>query len=341
MAKGYKDIEKEVFSEEFRDFCEKNVIKYLFKLEKSRKFYLFIIGLIYLICIVYVISLISHFDGSNCNEIIAIWAAVFFTVLIHHILGGGYATCAKEVILPKLLSYVGNIQVIENNNPMRYELQTYVAGLDAIPQFNDFTCNYFLTCSYNYVGFSVSELYLMYEYKYYEPARQKLFNKKQVPLQHEDRNNERTSKDVIFEGFLISFKSFKEFSQNVLILPNGKPCSHLKAKKPNYKRVNFEDPEFEKSFDVYGVDETEARYLITPAFMDRMVQLSKKPFANGLFASFENGMVNVFVPTVKNLFEMSIVKPVTDIESYRRIVLELLSLFSVADTLKIDENAGK
>ncbi len=47
----------------------------------------------------------------------------------------------------------------------------------------------------------------------------------------------------------------------------------------NFKRdelVNLEDPEFEEGFVVYSTDQIEARYILTPSLMQRIVALKKK-----------------------------------------------------------------
>ncbi len=313
MSKSYKDIQKEVFTEGFKKFCRKNIVKDLRGLEKHRKYYLWGIALVYLLGIAFSLY-ISYFIIINEETLdLRIFALpLFIAVSVHCFLVKHYKRQAKKVFLPKLISYIGNLQVIAEENLLRYELQNYVAGLKIIPHFNRFYCDDYLKGNYNEVEFSVAEL----------------------KLAHESGSGKRRRVEIIFQGLLISFKSFKEFRNNVAI----KRDVMLKTSSNN--RIVLEDPEFEKLFDVYGADQIEARYLITPAFMNRMVQLSKKPFAKGLYASFENGMVNIFVPSKKDWFEMPITKPATDIVSYRAIVLELLSLFSIADTLKIDQNIG-
>ncbi|NCO31474.1 DUF3137 domain-containing protein [bacterium] len=49
------------------------------------------------------------------------------------------------------------------------------------------------------------------------------------------------------------------------------------VKKSNNKnRVKLESIEFEKLYDVQCLDQVTSRMIITPAFMDRLVQLSQK-----------------------------------------------------------------
>ena len=52
-----------------------------------------------------------------------------------------------------------------------------------------------------------------------------------------------------------------------------------------FPRVKLESPDFEKQFDVYGNDPVEARYLLTPLLMERILQLDQR-FGEGLTMSF-------------------------------------------------------
>ncbi|MCD7879400.1 MAG: DUF3137 domain-containing protein [Candidatus Gastranaerophilales bacterium] len=104
-------------------------------------------------------------------------------------------------------------------------------------------------------------------------------------------------------------------------------------------RVHLESPEFEKLYDVYSTDQIEARYLITTAFMQRLVDLEKKGF-KGLNISFEQGNVNIAIPSYKDWFEVSLLKSAYDIDNYRSILIEILNLLSIIDSLKLDKNIG-
>jgi hypothetical protein len=44
----------------------------------------------------------------------------------------------------------------------------------------------------------------------------------------------------------------------------------------NRKRIELENVEFEKIFDVYSDDEIEARRLLTPKMMEKLVNFAKK-----------------------------------------------------------------
>ena len=74
----------------------------------------------------------------------------------------------------------------------------------------------------------------------------------------------------------------------------------------NVNRITLEDPEFNKVFTVYGSDEVECRYILTPAMMQRMLDFSSKAESSVHF-SFTRSRMFLFVETGGNyLFKPSL-----------------------------------
>lgn len=65
--------------------------------------------------------------------------------------------------------------------------------------------------------------------------------------------------------------------------------------------IKLEDPEFEKAFVVYGTDQVEARYILTPSLMQRIVAFRKK--SGYINLSFIDSSVFIAIPVRDNLFE--------------------------------------
>ena len=51
-------------------------------------------------------------------------------------------------------------------------------------------------------------------------------------------------------------------------------------------RVKLENPDFEKTFDVYSTDQIEARYLLSPSMMERLLALDRE-FNKNITISFK------------------------------------------------------
>lgn len=68
------------------------------------------------------------------------------------------------------------------------------------------------------------------------------------------------------------------------------------------KLVKLENPEFEKIFAVFSTDQTEARYIITPAIMEALVNIYRQ-YKRKMYLSFTGSRVYVAMSFRKNLFE--------------------------------------
>lgn len=318
MKKNYKQLQREAFSAEFKKFCRKNIQTPMNELEKKRKNHiigLFITALIgaiaegfslYFIYIEYIAENITKHTLTP-----AIMVPFLFVPLCMSIIKK-YKNKAKEIILPKLLSYLGEFEITPSNCIHNYTTD-YIQTLDLLPSFD--VCKYddCFHGTYNDVKLGVSELKL-----------------KEIHYDSKGRRHEH----IVFQGLFVCTSSFKKFNSRTIIKRDGG------ARFAGDKRVHLEDPEFEKYFDVISSDQIEARYLITPAFMNRMVELNRKGIGRTMSVSFENDNINIAIASSKDWFEIPLFKPATEIANYRAILLELISIFSIIDTLKLDQNIG-
>ncbi len=59
--------------------------------------------------------------------------------------------------------------------------------------------------------------------------------------------------------------------------------------------INLEDPEFEKYYIAYGVDQIEARYILSTNLVERIVNFTKK-IGRPLYISFNNSRIYIAIP---------------------------------------------
>jgi hypothetical protein len=71
--------------------------------------------------------------------------------------------------------------------------------------------------------------------------------------------------------------------------------------------VQLENEYFNKNFVTYSTDQIEARYILTPAMMDRISELNERS-ANCVSISFINSSLYIAFPLAKNYFEPPIFK---------------------------------
>jgi hypothetical protein len=103
--------------------------------------------------------------------------------------------------------------------------------------------------------------------------------------------------------------------------------------------VHLVASEFEKAFEVWGTDQVEARYLLHPVMMERLIALEAGLHGKRIRCAFENGNLLVAVEG-GNLFEPGdLFKPLVDPSRARRIVDEIASVVKVMDQVLTAQTA--
>lgn len=97
------------------------------------------------------------------------------------------------------------------------------------------------------------------------------------------------------------------------------------------ERVRLVDSRFEKAFEVWGTDQVEARYLLHPVMIERLIGLESGLHGRRIRCAFEGGDLLVAVEG-GDLFEPGdMFKPLVDPSRARRIVDEIASVVRVMD----------
>lgn len=142
----------------------------------------------------------------------------------------------------------------------------------------------------------------------------------------------------LFDGVIIKFDFNKSFKGNTVILPKAKlpvaPVSSLKLSA-------FEDVNFNKKYDVFTDDEVEARYLISPSFMEKLNNVKMSFHSDKISCSFYENHLLVGIHTKKDLFSLgSLVRPVNDEKQFFQMFEEILSIIQLIDHFKLDQKIG-
>ena len=162
----------------------------------------------------------------------------------------------------------------------------------------------------------------------------------EISLMLETGSDKNKHTSTIFKGIFIKTPSHKKFTGYTIIKRKLINISGPITLADNKPKVKLEDEVFNKYYDVYSDDQVESRYLITTSFMERMINLAKHGVNDNISISFENGNVNIAISSNKNWFEIPILKPATDINNYKYIVFEILTILKIIDSLKLDQNIG-
>ena len=131
----------------------------------------------------------------------------------------------------------------------------------------------------------------------------------EIHSEHKTGPKDRNLLQVIFAGIFFTADFNKYFKTSTVILPDTAEnlfgSFGTELQKMNLSRdrfVKMEDSEFEKLFVVYSEDQTEARYLLSPALMQQITGLRKKTGKN-IYLSFAESRLHIAVRTGGNLFE--------------------------------------
>ena len=127
----------------------------------------------------------------------------------------------------------------------------------------------------------------------------------EAKLIQETRDSEgRTSSKTVFRGFLVRFDFHKNFhGQTVITKDHTFIGNFFTGFGKRGDRVKLEDPDFEDEFEVHSTDQVEARYLLTPRFMERLLSYTNRPGVKKLQLAFKDGSIYMAIKRSKNAFE--------------------------------------
>lgn len=150
----------------------------------------------------------------------------------------------------------------------------------------------------------------------------------------DSKGRTQTRIDQLFKGLVISADFHKSFVGETVILPDWAESSgwswlakkFQSSSRDGNRIVSLENPEFEKLFAVYSSDQVEARYLLSPAMMDRMVKLYHKLSKSAnckIMIRFFNDKMIMAIDWSNNFFEYDFKKTAKEevTETYEELAL--------------------
>ncbi len=147
----------------------------------------------------------------------------------------------------------------------------------------------------------------------------------------------------VFSGLFFVADFHKSFRGRTVLLPDlaerafgvfGRAVQQLR-KVADGSLVTLEDPEFERLFKVYATDPTEARYILTPSLMERIVRLRRNT-GSALRIGFAGERLHLALPLTTNLFELDPTKSAIGEEAMRAWIGELELVMGLVDELDLN-----
>lgn len=154
------------------------------------------------------------------------------------------------------------------------------------------------------------------------------------------KTSKGSKKVTVFAGIILELDMNKNFSAHTFVIKDKGILNRFGGKK-GFERVALEDVVFEKEFEAYSQNQIEARYLLTTAFMERMLKLKELYKGSDIQFSFVNSKVIIAINTGKNMFEpCSLFKSNLQEKQIYQVFEQFITIFSVVDTLKLNQKTG-
>ena len=162
----------------------------------------------------------------------------------------------------------------------------------------------------------------------------------ELNAQYETTDKDGRSRYVsIFNGIFFIADFHKDFVGETIVLPDraeklfgklGTIFQKMNISRPDL--VKLENPDFEKAFVVYGTDQVEARYILTPALMERIMDFQKK--SGKIYLSFLHSKVYIAISLSKNLFEPPLFRSMLNyklVEDYFKYLMLIVNIVEDLD----------
>ena len=140
----------------------------------------------------------------------------------------------------------------------------------------------------------------------------------------------RTYYSTVFRGQLIRMHFPRDFL-GVTVVRRDMGIFNVFGGGLGLKKVGLEDPVFEKAFEVWGSDQVEARYLLHPALMQRLLDLETRMKGQKLRCAFQGGDLLVAIEGGNRFEPGDLFKPLDDPARARRIIDDIASVMRVMD----------
>jgi len=151
----------------------------------------------------------------------------------------------------------------------------------------------------------------------------------------------KTEWHTIFKGIFAHADFNKEIQGRTLVLPDtaeklfGSFGKKLQKMSGRGKLIKMENVEFEKQFVVYGSDQIESRYILTPSMMESMMNIKKK-YKKPIYFSFKGSRVYVAMSFSQDLFEPRIFKSGVNFDDMRQMNEQFSVIQSIVQEMNLN-----
>lgn len=206
-----------------------------------------------------------------------------------------------------------------NYKPEKGFNKGYIQNLGMLNTGDKFNSNDYISGTYKNIKFEQSDIHI---------------EKKE---EDEDENGDKeVAWETIFKGRLMIFEFNKKFKTDVQVLSNHFGANALIWNK-KLSNVKMEDIDFNKHFTVYAESEHDAFYILTPHFMEKLKDITKK-LNCGVMFGFADSRLHIAIYNSEDSFEYNVFKPINEQEIEESIVKDIKLITNFVDELNLDNN---
>ncbi len=158
-----------------------------------------------------------------------------------------------------------------------------------------------------------------------------IFCEAHLETKHTDSKG-NTTWSTAFRGILLEVGFPREFLGRTVVLRDAGIFNF--KKKAGMKRVGLASPKFEKIFEAYGTDQVEARYLLTPTFMQKLVDLETSVSGKKMRFGFLDNQLHIAVEAPNQFEAGSMFKPLIAREPIQKILKEIGAVIDVINGVR-------
>jgi len=143
---------------------------------------------------------------------------------------------------------------------------------------------------------------------------------------------------TVFKGIFIEADFHKYFKSETYIKPDTilKSIGLDKKSWSGARLTHFENAEFEEKFRVFSTNEQDARYIISPTMMERILQLQKR-FGSNISISFRGSKMYIAISTGDmDLFDKHTRNVMHTERTYNLVSKEIDFVLSIIDDLNLN-----
>lgn len=166
------------------------------------------------------------------------------------------------------------------------------------------------------------------------------FDMYEAHLEQEQRDKDG-DKDwtTVFRGQVIRIAFPKKFNGVTIVRRDAGIFNGWGGLGKEFQRIGIGEARFERAFEVYGTDQVEARYLLHPVFLERLLHLEETFKGKQVRCAFDGGDLLLAVECGDKFEIDKMFTPLADPARARALVKDITEVMSLMDAVLTAEQA--